>query len=285
MRISRIYNNNVALATNFAGEETVVIGRGLAFGKRKGDMIDPTRVEQTFVPEKNTSEERLSWSLSEIPAEILSLAIELESQVRDSKEFSVSHSFVIPLADHLNFALIRAREGIAVDYPLAVEVSQLYPKEVEFGRRAVALVSERLGVDLPDQEAIPLALHLVNSQFAASDMSQTFRMTEVFAQIFELISSFYGVEIDQSALSAARFVTHLRYLFVRTGKEGAGSYQDDATPLLTEAVKASYPQAFACAQKVYLLLEMQLNQELTDDELTYLTIHIARLAKDLGLEK
>ncbi|WP_346846190.1 CAT RNA binding domain-containing protein [uncultured Rothia sp.] len=38
MRISRIYNNNVALATTFSGEQTVVIGRGLAFGKRKEDM-------------------------------------------------------------------------------------------------------------------------------------------------------------------------------------------------------------------------------------------------------
>lgn len=283
MRISRIYNNNVALATTFSGEQTVVIGRGLAFGKRKGDMVDPNRVEQTFVPEKGESEERLAWSLSEIPSEILALAIELEAQVRRAGDFSISHSFIIPLADHLNFALIRAREGVSVDYPLALEVSQLYPREVEFGKSALALVLQRIGVSLPAGEAIPLALHLVNSQFAVTDMSQTYRMTEIFTQIFDLISTVYEHPVDQSSMSAARFVTHLRYLFARTEKGGSGPFQDDAAPTLLEAVKVSYPRAFMCAQKVYLLLEMQLNQELTTDELTYLTIHIARLAKDLGL--
>lgn len=283
MRISRIYNNNVALATTFSGEQTVVIGRGLAFGKRKGDMIDPSRVEQTFVPEKGESEERLTWSLSEIPSDILAIAIELESRVKESGNFSISHSFVIPLADHLNFAMIRAREGVTVEYPLALEVSQLYPREVEFGQNALALVGEKIGVTLPAGEAIPLALHLVNSQFAVTDMSQTYRMTEIFTQIFDLISSVYGGSIDQSSMSAARFVAHLRYLFVRTEKGGSGPFQDAGSATLLEAVKTSYPRAFRCAQKVYLLLEMQLNQELTQDELTYLTIHIARLAKDFSL--
>lgn len=55
MRISRIYNNNVALTVNHLGQEAVVIGRGIAFGKRKGQMIDPAAVEQTFVPEQGMS--------------------------------------------------------------------------------------------------------------------------------------------------------------------------------------------------------------------------------------
>ena len=66
MRISRIYNNNVALAQAYTGEQMVVIGRGLAFGKRKGDMVDPTLIEQTFVPEHGTPDEHLAGSLAKI---------------------------------------------------------------------------------------------------------------------------------------------------------------------------------------------------------------------------
>ena len=36
MRISRIYNNNVVLTVDHYGKESVMIGRGIAFGKRKG---------------------------------------------------------------------------------------------------------------------------------------------------------------------------------------------------------------------------------------------------------
>ena len=207
MRISRIYNNNVALTVNHLGQEAVVIGRGIAFGKRKGQMIDPATVEQTFVPERGMSGERLSLTLSEIPAEILSIVTGLESRVRADGVLELSNSFIIPLADHLHYAVMRAREGVRVDYPLAPEVTLLYPREVEYGRSVIAAVHERLQVQMDPGEAIPLALHLVNAQFATADMSQAFRMTEVFAQVFEIIEASYERTLDPDSVSAARFIT------------------------------------------------------------------------------
>ena len=284
MRISRIYNNNVALTVNHLGQEAVVIGRGIAFGKRKGQMIDPATVEQTFVPEQGMSGERLSLTLSEIPAEILSIATGLESRVRADGALELSNSFIIPLADHLHYAVMRAREGVRVDYPLAPEVTLLYPREVEYGRSVIAAVRERLQVQMDPGEAIPLALHLVNAQFATADMSQAFRMTEVFAQVFEIIEASYERKIDPDSMSAARFVTHLRYLFVRASRASANRAEDVdevSQPSLLAALRVDAPRAYACAQKVLLVLQMQLKHSLTRDELTYLTIHIARLARDM----
>lgn len=285
MRISRIYNNNVALTVNHLGQEAVVIGRGIAFGKRKGQMIDPAAVEQTFVPERGMSGERLSLTLSEIPAEILSIATGLESRVRADGVLELSNSFIIPLADHLHYAVMRAREGVRVDYPLAPEVTLLYPREVEYGRSVIAAVRERLQVQMDPGEAIPLALHLVNAQFATADMSQAFRMTEVFAQVFEIIEASYERTLDPDSVSSARFITHLRYLFVRASRasaESAEHAEDEVSqPSLLAALRADAPRAYACAQKVLLVLQMQLKQSLTRDELTYLTIHIARLARDM----
>ena len=284
MRISRIYNNNVALTVNHLGQEAVVIGRGIAFGKRKGQMIDPATVEQTFVPEQGMSGERLSLTLSEIPAEILSIATGLESRVRADGALELSNSFIIPLADHLHYAVMRAREGVRVDYPLAPEVTLLYPREVEYGRSVIAAVRERLQVQMDPGEAIPLALHLVNAQFATADMSQAFRMTEVFAQVFEIIEASYERTINPDSMSAARFVTHLRYLFVRASRTSTNRAEDVdevSQPSLLAALRSDAPRAYACAQKVLLVLQMQLKQSLTRDELTYLTIHIARLARDM----
>lgn len=284
MRISRIYNNNVALTVNHLGQEAVVIGRGITFGKRKGQMIDPAAVEQTFVPERGMSGERLSLTLSEIPAEILSIATGLESRVRADGVLELSNSFIIPLADHLHYAVMRAREGVRVDYPLAPEVTLLYPREVEYGRSVIAAVRERLQVQMDPGEAIPLALHLVNAQFATADMSQAFRMTEVFAQVFEIIEASYERTINPDSMSAARFVTHLRYLFVRASRTSTNRAEDVdevSQPSLLAALRSDAPRAYACAQKVLLVLQMQLKQSLTRDELTYLTIHIARLARDM----
>ena len=261
-----------------------MIGRGIAFGKRKGQLIDPSAVEQTFVPEQGMSGERLSMTLSEIPAEILSIATLLESKVRAEGALELSNSFILPLADHLHYAVVRARDGVRVQYPLAPEVTVLYPREVEYGRAVLAMVRERLQVELDPNEAIPLALHLVNAQFATADMSQAFRMTEVFAQVFEIIEASYERKLDPDSMSAARFVTHLRYLFVRASRASANHTEDVdevSQPSLLAALRADAPRAYACAQKVLLVLQMQLKQSLTRDELTYLTIHIARLARDM----
>ena len=283
MRISRIYNNNVVLTVDHHGKESVMIGRGIAFGKRKGQLVDPSAVEQTFVPEQGMSGERLSMTLSEIPAEILSIATLLESKVRAEGALELSNSFILPLADHLHYAVVRARDGVRVQYPLAPEVTVLYPREVEYGRTVLEMVRERLQVELDPNEAIPLALHLVNAQFATADMSQAFRMTEVFAQVFEIIEASYERKIDPDSMSAARFVTHLRYLFVRASRASANHAEDDevSQPSLLAALRADAPRAYACAQKVLLVLQMQLKHSLTRDELTYLTIHIARLARDM----
>ena len=138
--------------------------------------------------------------------------------MRAEGALELSNSFILPLADHLHYAVVRARDGVRVEYPLAPEVTVLYPREVEYGRAVLAMVRERLQVDLDPNEAIPLALHLVNAQFATADMSQAFRMTEVFAQVFEIIEASYERTINPDSMSAARFVTHLRYLFVRASR-------------------------------------------------------------------
>ncbi|GGH56245.1 PRD domain-containing protein [Rothia aerolata] len=279
MKIAHIYNNNVVLAVNAAGEQSVVIGRGLAFNKKKGQELDTDKIEQTFVPEQ-TADDYSQALLAEIPSEVLALATELEDYARGQLGFSMSHSLVLPMSDHLNYALQRAREGVEMDFPLAFEVEHLYPREVAFGRYALKRVKEQLGVELPDGEATAFAMHLVNTMFSEADLAKAYKMTELFAQIFTVIAFAYGNPIDQSHVSVARFVTHLRYLFVRVESVQALTGRP-AVPAVQKAVKDSYPKADSCALKVKTLLEMHLGVELSADEQTYLTIHIARLAEEL----
>lgn len=219
--------------------------------------------------------------LAELPSEILALASELEQHAIYVLGFNLAHSLVLPLADHLSYALERARNGQTIEFPLSIEVSQLYPREYGFGRYAVDLVQQKMGLNLQPEEATAFAMHLVNTQFETDDLNKTYRMTEVFAQIFSVISFAYSQPLNQNHMSVARFVTHLRYLFVRADQEGYRTEQASAVPAIHEAVKSSYPKAYACAGKVKVLLEMHLGTQLSTDEQTYLAIHISRLAQDL----
>ena len=47
-RILNPINHNVSLVRNDKGEEVIVIGKGIAFGKKKGDLIAEHQVEKIF---------------------------------------------------------------------------------------------------------------------------------------------------------------------------------------------------------------------------------------------
>ena len=45
MKIEKVLNNNVVVALDENGAETVLMGRGLGFGRRTGDEAPPDNVE------------------------------------------------------------------------------------------------------------------------------------------------------------------------------------------------------------------------------------------------
>ena len=277
MDVLKVFNNNVVLARDDTGREVVLTGRGLGFRARPGDLVDRSRIQQTFVPDAQHDTAQLSAFLTEIPPEHLSLAAEILDRAQASLGVKFGQGMIIPLADHISFAIKRVRQRLDVEYPLRTEVAHLYPAELRVAREAVALVGERTGVALPVDEAVPIALHFVNAMFATDDLSRTFAMTEVFRQVFEVLESAYERSFDTESIGAARFITHLRYFFVRVDAdrqlvENPGSF--------TGTVRASFPDAYRCAEKVKALLELRLGKPITVDEVVYLTLHVARLASE-----
>lgn len=281
MKVSKVFNNNVVLAVDEADgdAEVVLIGRGLGFGLRPGDDVDQGRVEKTFRPGGAQTPERIAAFLDEIPADDISLAEEIVRRGRERFGDHVGPHMLFPLADHLSFALRRAREGVTITYPLQWEVTALYPQEVAFSKDILGLVADRRGVRLPELEAIPFALHFVNAKFGQDDMSATMEMTEAFGAVLDTVRSRLAIDIDEESLDATRFITHLRYLFLRQEKraKGVASAAVDQQALY-DLVRTTQPVEFACAQEVQAMLEQRFDWRLDHNELLYLTLHVARLA-------
>ena len=109
------------------------------------------------------------------------------------------------------------------------------------------------------------------------DLSFTYQMTGVFNQLFEVLEQASGRPIDRDNVNAARFITHLRYFFVRAT---SGKQLAERASKLRTAIRDSYPEAYATALRLQSVLELRLGEELTEDEVTYLTLHVARLVDE-----
>lgn len=274
MEVVRVFNNNVVLARRDAGEEVVLTGRGLGFQCVVGQQVDESKVVRVFVSEDGRDADNFGALVAAVPPEHLLLADEALELARTEMGIVLGSTTVVGLADHLSFAIKRQQQRLDIQYPMRGEVAHLYPKEFEVAQGIVAFVNARIASPLPQEEAVPIALHLVNAGFASGDLSFTYQMTDVFEQLFKVLEQTHGRPLDRDSVNAARFITHLRYFFVRarTGRQ----LSEGATPL-SLAIRDAYPAAFAAALKLQAVLELRLEEALTDDEVTYLTLHVARM--------
>lgn len=279
MRIAKVYNNSVVLATDDRGVEYVLLGRGIGFQARPGDVVDPLAVDKRFVPGGAASVERLAAYLDEIPLADIELTEEIVRAARADLGPHVGDHVLLPLADHISFALRRAKEGAGIDYPLRWEVTALYPAEVAFARKALKIVARRRGVRLPEMEAVPLALHLVNAQFGAADISDTVRMTEVFSDALALVANRLRAHLDEESVNVARFAAHLRFLFLRR-RDGNRPVESDIG--LREAVRVAKPAEYDAAVAIGELLRERFDWTVGEDEVLYLALHVSRLTAGLA---
>ncbi len=273
VKILRVFNNNVVLAKASSGE-VIATGRGIGFQAHRGDIIPQDKIQKVFVPTDGRDPDHLAQMLSFIPSQHVAIVSEALEEVDPSGQLKGKITLIIAIADHLGFAIQRSKDHQPMVYPLKSEVENLYPQEYLLARAFIAAVNRKIDVELPDSESVAIALHLVNAGFASGDLSYTYQMTGVIQQMLEVIGSHYGVPLDSSTMSVARFITHLRYLFVRLAR---GDQLEDEKSQLADQIFTLYPDAAGCVEQITTIIELRFDTELTKEEIAYLTLHVARL--------
>ncbi len=277
LEILRVFNNNVVLALDEAGGEVILTGRGLGFQARPGQPVDRAKVVRTFVPVDGRDPDHLAGLLAAIPPEHVALVGNALAEVGLDATAFRNPALVVALADHVSFALRRLDMGMELEYPLMAEIKHLYSDEYDQALALLAAINRHVATPLPVNEAQAMALHLVNAGFATGDLSYTYTMTGVIQQMLDVIGQSFGLALDTASVSVGRFITHLRYLFVRIHQH---KQLDQQHSIVGIAIREAYPQAVETALRLSAILELRLGSPLTEDEVSYLALHVARVASD-----
>ncbi len=276
-QILRVFNNNVVLAQDHGGE-VILTGRGLGFQARPGDAVDESKVARTFVPADGRDPDHMAELIAGIPIEFVELVTNAASRAGLGANALTSPTLIMALADHVHFAVQRADRAEHVEYPLLAEVRTLYTDEYRQAQAMLEYINSRLSAHdhetLPEHEAVALTLHLVNAGFSSGDLSFTYTMTGVLHQLISTVEADFGVTLDPSGVSVGRFITHLRYLFVRIRQH---EQLEDGHSEIGSAIRRAHPEAFRTARRLAAVLELRLGAALNDDEISYLTLHVGRI--------
>lgn len=274
MLILKKINNNVALASSDAGEEIVVFGKGVGFHEMPYELEDESVIQRVF----RDVNEKCIGGFANIADDVLLVASDIVAMADKALDCALAGNLVVCLADHLQYALERTGDGIAIENPLSHEVAFVYPREVELGRRGIELVSERMGVNLPESEITSIALHLVNAEVdgmgSSQDMDLVMKSTVILERATQVIEGQLGQQLDRTSYAYVRFVAHLRFLIRRLMRGGCKETENSG--LFRQAAR-DFPDAYRCAAGINEYLKRDYNWSCSDEEMLYLMMHVNRL--------
>ncbi|MGG4132173.1 PRD domain-containing protein [Paenibacillus illinoisensis] len=275
MIIKKVINNNIVSAVNERGDELILMGKGIAFQKKAGDVISKSKIEKKFYLEDAGLYEKYKKLLEEVSAEELELAHDIISYAKKTLKKNLNESLYISLPDHISLAVERVRKGLEVTNALLWEIKRVHQEEYAVAVTALNMIENKLGVRLPEDEAGFIAFHLVNAELN-EEMQNVVDITKFMKDILKIVEYHFTIILDEDSLNYHRFVTHLKFFAQRIFNQNAMAEEDGT---LYEVVKNSYPQAFQCVEKISMFILTKYEHVMSRDEKLYLTIHIERIVR------
>lgn len=275
LRIKKIFNNNVVLVIDTKGLERILIGRGIAFRKRVGETVEKDKIEKTFVVDSPNVADRFVQLIEEVPINRLEMVTVIVKAAEAELERTFDGNTYIGLADHINYAVNRFRNGETIQNALLLEIKKFYPKEFAAGMKALEQISYYEGIELNEDEAGFIALHLINGGLN-NDTAQTLLTTEMLQKVVLIVEDGLGIELDTESLNYVRFVTHLKFFIQRVI---INEPRQEAVPEMYEQVVQFYPKATESVGIIKQYLQEKLACRIYPEEEMYLILHVQRLIK------
>lgn len=281
MKVTKVINNSVVSCVDHDGRELVVMGKGIGFGKKPGQEIDENLVEKIFKMDNEDSLERLQELLSNIPLEYIQLSNEIVAFAKSSVGIELNQNVYLTLVDHMHFAIERFKKNMHFANALFGEIKLFYPKEYLVGKYALRLIEEKTGLQMPDDEAASIALHMVNAEYD-SRISDTFRMTEIIREMLERIEDKFP-QFKENSMHKDWLASNLKYMAHRLLKlEPVEGAEDEE---YQNAIRKNCKEECGVVDDINAFLTEKYQCSMTAEEKLYLAISIKRTRDTYKIQK
>ena len=271
--IKKVLNNSVVICQHDPEPEVILLGKGIGFGKKAGDLVDPASVpEKVYQLTDKEEQSQYRELVKHVDEDFIAFMQEIVGFIENNTGKKVDQHSHIGLTDHLFFTMKRIEQGMEVTNPFLLETESLYPNEYALAERIVDMIHERLDVLLPDAEIGFIALH-IHSATTFKNVLEVNRHNQIIGQIVQTIESRLNVKMDRSSLDYKRLLRHLRYAVERV----ATGEMVEAPQKIEKVLREEYPLCYSTAWELMGIMERELKRPVPRGEATYLTMHLQRL--------
>ncbi len=276
MQIRKVLNSSVVLVEDDGGEESILLGKGIGYGRRPGEAIERQPSDRVFIPLSNPDAQPMLELFSSIPPAYLDLTQDIVEDAQQTLGVQLSAHIYLMLTDHLHFAVERNQKGLVVVNRVFWEIKHFYRREYEIGLRGLRRMRELLGVSLPEEEAGNIAFHIVNARQDPAAGYDAMQAARLIGELTNIVTYRMHGTPDSRSIHFSRFISHLQFFAERFFTNKLLDGEDD---FLFEQMCRGYPDAMECAERIRTFILRKYNVFLPNEETAYLALHIARLTK------
>ena len=273
LNVIKTINNNVVSCVDEDGHELIVMGRGLGFSAKSEGVINHRLIEKIFRIENPGEADKLKAVFDTLPPEQVEVCTKIIDYAKETLGRELNQSVYITLTDHVGFTIDRMKQGLAFPNALFTEVRTFYPQEYAVGLHALDLIEKDLGIRLPDDEAVSIALHLVNAEYSSS-FSATMHTTQALHDILDILNGWPDIRLDRQSPYYDELTVHLKFLAMQAF---TSEKEERTKPSFVQMIRSHFPKEYACACAVARYLEAHSNHPISDEKRAYLTIFINRV--------
>lgn len=278
--VSKLINNNIVFSSDDNGNEIILFGKAIGFGKKRGDQIPATSVLRVFKAVNNRERNFLVNLVEDIDSVYIDLSGEIIALFEQKSQVKVNDIMMISLADHLSNAIQNKADGLDIPLDILPQLIAVYPQEFSIAQRGLELIRERTGVCLGPDEAGYIVLHYINCQ--GKDYRGDGKYRLLFQnKMIENIEHYYQIALDRDSFYYQRFLSHLSFLAARIHD---GQLPDDHDSIVYDMLIEKYPDLKGCVEQSAQTIQTEFHVEITCEEKGYLAMHIANMLKALRKE-
>lgn len=269
-RITKILNHNSFMGIESKNDqECLIMGKGVAFGKKVGQIVSVTGDARVYSLKELTDR----GEAKEIIKSVSPLCLELANEVLDQaeEEFGkVDRSILFTMADHLDFAVRRIQNGEQISNPLTDDIRIMFYKEYKVAGCIRDLLKEKLGIRIDEHEIGYIALH-VHAAIVDENVSQAMEIARTVRECICMVEEETGKSIDVMSLSYNRLMNHVRYMVARA------IHGEKLKMSLNDYMSVKFPGPYMTAEKICRKMEKSLKLPIPDIEIGYLAMHLERM--------
>ncbi|RAK06322.1 BglG family transcriptional antiterminator [Halanaerobium saccharolyticum] len=270
--VVKAFNNNVILVKRKDNKkEEVLVGKGIAFGKKEGAAIklDPEKIEKSFVTYGEKFEKEYFSLIDEMDGEIIRVCEEIIS-IAEENLGQLNQHIHIALTDHVSFARERMESDMVIEFPFLEEIKILYKDEYKVAVKALEILNNKLDTKLPEDEIGFITMHFYAAR-ENTNVRNTYRNVSLINELIDIIQDELNIELDPGDSNYIRLVNHLHFSIERVNNN-----IDVQNPLI-ESIKSEFNQAYSVSDKLSEKIKSELDLEISEAEKGYMTIHLQRL--------